>query len=241
MGRDVKRNLCLLHIFFSVLAGLLRLFHRVPGGLRKAGAGGAPAFRWRSGWAVEVDSRFPGRRSQQATDVNQFLVAVGQTITQVRATNSPARMQAVAKQIIAAGPALVSLQELDQWYTTPFTFAGGCGAPTLEFDFLQELQDALAAQGAHYVLAVKGPQYAFPPIHRSFSGAIRSRGNTLAWCSSLHPLGRCRCRGLGFTWTPALMGRRSGSLARISSRWFQAYVKRKGASCGLVRRALPCR
>ncbi len=101
---------------------------------------------------------------QQATDVNQFLVAVGQTITQVRATNSPARMQAVAKQIIAAGPALVSLQELDQWYTTPFTFAGGCGAPTLEFDFLQELQDALAAQGAHYVLAVKGPQYAFPPI-----------------------------------------------------------------------------
>src|SRR6267142_30601 len=101
---------------------------------------------------------------QQATDVNQFLVAVGQTIAQVRATNSPARMQAVAKQIIAAGPALVSLQELDQWYTTPFTFAGGCGAPTLEFDFLQELQDALASQGAQYALAVKGPQYAFPPI-----------------------------------------------------------------------------
>src|SRR6266436_651579 len=41
---------------------------------------------------------------QQATNLNQFLVAVGQTITQVRATNSPARMQAVAKQIIAAGP-----------------------------------------------------------------------------------------------------------------------------------------
>ncbi len=62
---------------------------------------------------------------QRATDVNQFLVAVGQTITQVRATNSPARMQAVAKQIIAAGPALVSSQELDQWFTAPFTFAGG--------------------------------------------------------------------------------------------------------------------
>src|SRR5258708_36880409 len=57
---------------------------------------------------------------QQATNLNQFLVAVGQTITQVRATNSPARMQAVAKQIIAAGPALVSLQELDEWYTAPF-------------------------------------------------------------------------------------------------------------------------
>ena len=101
---------------------------------------------------------------QQATNLNEFLVAVGQTINQVRATNSPERMQAVAKQIIAAGPVLVSLQELDQWYTAPFTFTGGCGVPTLEFDFLQELQDALAAQGAHYTLAVRGPQYAFPPI-----------------------------------------------------------------------------
>ncbi len=214
MGRDVKRNLCLLHIFFSVCQGFLgSSFIESQGGFERLARG--------------VRQPFGGDR--------------GQTITQVRATNSPARMQAVAKQIIAAGPALVSLQEFDQWYTTPFTFTGGYGAPTLEFDFLQELQDALAAQGAHYVLAVKGPQYAFPPIHRSFSGAIRSRGNTLAWCSSLHPLGRCRCRGLGFTWTPALMGRRSGSLARISSRWFQAYVKRKGASCGLVRRTLPCR
>jgi len=102
---------------------------------------------------------------QQATDVNQFLVAVGQTISQVRATDSPSRMQAVANQIIAAGPALVSLQELDRWYTAPFNpFTGGCGAPTLEFDFLQELQDALAAQGAHYALAMKAQQYAFPLI-----------------------------------------------------------------------------
>ena len=34
---------------------------------------------------------------QQATDVNQFLVAVGQTISQVRATDSPSRMQAASK------------------------------------------------------------------------------------------------------------------------------------------------
>src|SRR5712692_415480 len=98
---------------------------------------------------------------QQAKNLNQFLIAVGQTINQVRATNPPARMQAVAKQIIAAGPALVSLQELDQWYTGPFT--GACGAQTLEFDILQELQDALSLQGAHYVVAVEAQQYAFPP------------------------------------------------------------------------------
>lgn len=102
---------------------------------------------------------------QQARDLNQFLAAIGQTITQVRETNSPARMQAVAKQIIAAGPALVSLQELDEWYTAPFNpLTGACGSPTLEFGMLQELEDALAAQGAHYTLAVKAQQYAFPLI-----------------------------------------------------------------------------
>jgi len=101
---------------------------------------------------------------QQARDLNQSLVAVGQTITQVRVTNSPARMQAVAKQIIAARPAVVSLQELDEWYTSAFSPLTGCGSPTLEFNFLQELQDALAAQGAHYTVAKEEQQYAFPLI-----------------------------------------------------------------------------
>lgn len=102
---------------------------------------------------------------QQATDLNQFLVAVGQTITQVRQTNSPKRMQAIARQIIAVGPALVSLQELDEWYTSPFNpFTRTCGNPALEFNFLQELQQALTDQGAHYTLAVEAQQYAFPSI-----------------------------------------------------------------------------
>jgi endonuclease/exonuclease/phosphatase family metal-dependent hydrolase len=100
---------------------------------------------------------------QAATNQQDFLAAVVQTITQVRATNPPARMQALAKQIIAASPDLVGLQELDQWSTGPLT-PFGCGAVTTEFDMLQELQDALAAQGAHYKLAVRQQQYAFPPI-----------------------------------------------------------------------------
>jgi hypothetical protein len=102
---------------------------------------------------------------QAATNLEQFLIAVGQTIVQVQATNPPARMQALAKQIIAASPALVSLQELDQWSTGPLdptTFT--CGPMTLEFDMVQELLDALAQQGAHYKLAQQAQQYAFPPI-----------------------------------------------------------------------------
>ncbi len=101
---------------------------------------------------------------QAATDQQSFLAAVVQTITQVRATNPPARMQALAKQIIAASPDLVGLQELDQWSTGPLSFATGCGQLTTEFDMLKELQDALAAQGAHYMVAVQQQQYAFPAI-----------------------------------------------------------------------------
>jgi len=102
---------------------------------------------------------------QAATDLNSFLVAVGQTITQVRETNPPARMRAVAKQIIDADPTLVSLEELDEWYTSSFNpSTGTCGSPTLEFGMLEELQDALDAQGAHYTIAEEAQQYAFPLI-----------------------------------------------------------------------------
>ncbi len=88
---------------------------------------------------------------QKARTGTEFLIAVGQTISQVRATDPTGRMQALAKQIIAAGPALVSLQELDKWYTGPFDLGTGkCGAVTLEFDMLADLMAALESQGAHY-------------------------------------------------------------------------------------------
>ena len=101
---------------------------------------------------------------ENATTTTQFLVAVGQTITQVRATNPPARMSALARQILAAQPDLVSLQEVDHWYSgslNPFT--GACGPTSLEFDMLQELLDALAVQGGHYQVAVRATELAFPP------------------------------------------------------------------------------
>jgi lysophospholipase L1-like esterase len=101
---------------------------------------------------------------QGATTTTQFLIGVGQIISQVQATNPPLRMQAVASQIIAAKPTLVSLEELDQWYTGSFDpSTSTCGPMTLEYDMVQELLTALAAQGAHYQLVVQGQQYAFPP------------------------------------------------------------------------------
>lgn len=85
---------------------------------------------------------------QHATTATEFLLGVGQTITQVRATDPSLRMEYVAKQIVDAGPALVSLQELDQWATGPFNpGTQQCGPVSVEYDMLPDLMEALEAQG----------------------------------------------------------------------------------------------
>lgn len=99
-----------------------------------------------------------------ARTVPEVLIAVGETITQVRATNPPERMPAVAAKILAANPTLVTLQEVDRWYTGTFNpITQTCSGMTLEFDMVQELLNALAAQGGHYQVAVQALEVAFPP------------------------------------------------------------------------------
>jgi len=99
-----------------------------------------------------------------ATTLPEFLIGVGQILTQVQGTNPPERMQAVAGKILEVQPELLSLQEVDQWYTGIFDpIAGTCGTMTLQYDMLQELLGALAAQGGHYEVAVQVTQNAFPP------------------------------------------------------------------------------
>ena len=99
-----------------------------------------------------------------ATTVPEFLIGVGQIVTQLQGTNPPERMQAVAREILEAQPELLSLQEVDQWYTGTFDpLAGTCATMTLQYDMLQELLSDLAAQGGHYEVAVQVTQYAFPP------------------------------------------------------------------------------
>jgi hypothetical protein len=100
-----------------------------------------------------------------ATTPTEFLLGVGTEFSQVRATNPPERMKAVAKQIVAAAATLVSLQEVSTWSSGPFnptTFQ--CGELEVEFDMLQELLAALAAEGAHYQVAVQAPMFDFPPF-----------------------------------------------------------------------------
>ena len=108
-----------------------------------------------------------------ATNLPQLLRAVGQTIAQVRATDPPSRMQQLAKEILAAAPTLVSLQELDQWYSGPIDPATlSCGPLALEFDLLQELLNAL---GPSYQLVYQALQYQLPTV----PGVIGATGTFL--------------------------------------------------------------
>jgi hypothetical protein len=98
-----------------------------------------------------------------ATTPLEFLLGVGQIVTQVQGTNPPERMQAVAAQILAAKPTLVSLQEVDQWYLGTFDpITGTCGTMALEYDMLQELTNALAAQGGHYQVVKQVTEITLP-------------------------------------------------------------------------------
>ena len=112
---------------------------------------------------------------QAATNFNEFMVAVGKTISQVRATNSPARMTAIARQIIAAAPTLVALQEVDKWWTGPFNPYTGCGPVTVEYNFLSELNRALEQQGAHYKVVVSAYNWELGPM----PGVIEKTGTYL--------------------------------------------------------------
>ncbi len=71
--------------------------------------------------------------------------AVTQLILDVRASDPQGRAEAIARQIAATRPHLVSLQEVATWSTGPTK-----DNLTMEFDFLQLLLDALAAQGVPY-------------------------------------------------------------------------------------------
>src|ERR1044071_1912752 len=103
------------------------------------------------------------KQVQRARNSLEFLIAVGQTITQVRATDPKLRMQYVAKQILSASPALVSVEELGQWATGPFNPATGqCGAVAVEYDMLPELMNALREQGGHYEIAVQAKNWNIP-------------------------------------------------------------------------------
>lgn len=78
-------------------------------------------------------------------NIGVFLQAMTNAVQDIRASDPAGRAQAVARQIAAYSPHLVSLQEV-------FTLSTGPTKDnlTIEFDYLQVLLQALAEQGAYY-------------------------------------------------------------------------------------------
>ena len=75
-----------------------------------------------------------------------FLQASTNALVSIRASDPQARMEAIARQIVATTPHLVSLQEVATVSSGPTK-----DKLTLEFDYLDLLLRALSAQGAQYV------------------------------------------------------------------------------------------
>ena len=82
----------------------------------------------------------------------QVVVAATGTWQTVQDSHPAERMAAVADEIVAARPAAVGLQEVSTWSTVPLNPATlqPTGAPSVRYDFLQLLLDALAARGETY-------------------------------------------------------------------------------------------
>ena len=77
--------------------------------------------------------------------------AATQTWAAVQATRPAERMGAIADEIVAADPDAVGLQEVTTWTTFAYNPLNGTTSnPTVEYDFLDLLLDALAERGAGY-------------------------------------------------------------------------------------------
>lgn len=81
-----------------------------------------------------------------------IVTAVSETFGRVQFTDFNARAEGIAREIDAAQPDLVGLQEVTTWRSqTPADFVQG-NAEHVEYDFLAILLDALEARGLHYAV-----------------------------------------------------------------------------------------
>ncbi len=94
---------------------------------------------------------YVGTEYAGVTDPNYavFLQAVTNMFQEASASDPAGRAQAIARQIAATKPHLVSLQEVATWSTGPTK-----DNLTVRFDYVQLLLEALAAQGVQYTLVV---------------------------------------------------------------------------------------
>lgn len=99
-------------------------------------------------------------RMFRATSPAAYWQGVAASFLEAQATNPSSRMRALAVQIAAAAPTLVSLQEITRWQVGPYVSATrSCGPMKVEIDMLPALLGALRALGADYGIAAQTPQF----------------------------------------------------------------------------------
>jgi len=111
-------------------------------------------------WNVYVGARLENLLLVQ--DPNQIPFEVAAIVGQVVATDFPSRAEAIADQIEATRPDVISLQEVSEFRTqSPGDFLAGnpVAASTPFLDWLQILGDALAARGLSYDVAVRSQNF----------------------------------------------------------------------------------
>ena len=81
-----------------------------------------------------------------ATSFSEFAAEVATVYINVQQSDIPARAEAIAREIEAAQPDLIALQEVSLWLTGPF----GGPADSVSYDALALLLDALEARGLRY-------------------------------------------------------------------------------------------
>jgi endonuclease/exonuclease/phosphatase family metal-dependent hydrolase len=88
-------------------------------------------------------------------DFEAIVTAVSDVWKKVQLTDFNARAEGLAREIKAAQPALIGLQEAELWRSqTPADFVPG-NAEHVESDFVATLLDALAGRGLHYAVVVE--------------------------------------------------------------------------------------
>jgi endonuclease/exonuclease/phosphatase family metal-dependent hydrolase len=96
-----------------------------------------------------------------------IVTAATRTWAAVQATRPDERMAAIADEIVAADAAVVGLQEVTTWTTFAYNpLTGTASSPTVAYDFLDLLLDALADRGAAYreVSGATSHNFSSPPI-----------------------------------------------------------------------------
>jgi endonuclease/exonuclease/phosphatase family metal-dependent hydrolase len=88
-------------------------------------------------------------------DPDAIVAAVSETFAKVQFTDFNARAEGIAREIEAAQPDLVGLQEVTIWRSqTPADFIPG-NAEYIEYDFLAILLQALDSRGLHYAVVAR--------------------------------------------------------------------------------------